>query len=196
MKDINIYIIEKLTINKDTAIEKIEDILSDEELNYKFSKLSVHSSDKSTVKELIEKSEKFYQKSPVETAKKLKSEIKTDKFIRDKSFSRDVKRCIKLGKSSNEGYYITTDVNYKGYCLVFDPNGSVTTHNYSFLITRAASKVGKTLTPVEYVEPEEDSKEIHDIMDSCYPEYKDVPRKYFDDIEDAWKYIEQKYGRF
>lgn len=195
MKDLKIILLEKLHINKDTSIEKIKDIFSEEELNYKFSNLSLYSNSKS-IKDIINEKEKIYSKSPIESAKQLKNEIKIDKFLKDHNFSRGTKRNIKLGKSNSELYHITSVINYKGYCIVFDPCDDVTTHDYSFLVTKTVSKVGKTLTPIEFVEPEKNSKEIHDIWDDCYPEYKNINRKYFDDIEDAWSYIEGKYGRF
>ena len=182
MKHLSSYINESIF----DPVKTYWQILSDDELNYKFKHLIQASGD--VVKDIIVKDVKNYQKDPEENAKRLKKLIAVDKFLVEHKFSRRDKCNI-----GNYGdlYQLKTGVNSKGYCVVFDIFGTFK-GTWNFLVCRAKSKVGKTLTPVEFVEPKDEEKFIH----LEWSEFQDVPRTFYDDIEDAWKYIENKYGRF
>ena len=186
MKDITTYIEESVF----DPIKTYFDILSNEEMNYRFKFILNSSGD--VVKDIIVKDTKNYSKDPDETAKKLKKLIKVDKFLIDKRFSRKDKcsiddDAIRYGDS----YHVKTAVNSKGYSVVFDPLDSINS-TWNLLVCKAKSKVGKTLRPVEWVEPKDEEEEIH----TKWSYFQEVPRTFYDDIEDAWKYIENKYGKF
>ena len=170
------------------TIELYTDILSPEELNYKF-KYLIQSA--RVVKDIIAHDVKHYQKDPEENAKMLKKDIIIDKLLDDNGFNARDRVNISLnGVDYGLIFQTKTAVNSKGYCVVFDPY-SMAYHNWCFLVTRAASKVGKTLRPLEWVEPKYFEEKNHQ-----YDEFKGVERTFYDDIQDAWKYIENKYGRF
>jgi len=171
-------------------IKTYGDILTPEELNYKFRFIINASGD--VVKDIITKDAKTYQKDPEENAKNLKKLIAVDKFLIEHHFSRKDK-CSIDDDSIRYGdlYQLKTGVNLKGYCVVFDPLDSIYS-TWNLLVCRAKSKVGKTLRPVEFIEPKDEEDKIH----SKWSYFQETPRTFYDDIEDAWKYIENKYGRF
>jgi len=190
MKLISQYISEKLHLDKNIEIED-ENNLSEEELNYKFKLLIVGFGD--TPKEIIADNEKNYNKSPEESAKKLKKLVKLDKFLVNNHFKRKDKASIKLF-NINDIYFIKTDVNRYGNCIVYDPfmsiNGKDEGENYVFLVGKCKNQMGKTINPIECIEPEKFAEENH----KFYSE--NINQTYFDDIEDAWTYITKKYGTF
>lgn len=190
MKLISQYIFEKLHLDKNIEVED-ENNLSEEELNYKFKLIIAGSKD--TPKEIIEDNEKKYNKSPEESAKKLKKLVKLDKFLVDNHFKRKDKASIKLF-DINDIYFVKTDVNRNGNCVVYDPFMSINEkdegENYVFLVGKCKNQMGKTINPIECVEPKEFAKENHDFYS------QDINQTYFDDIEDAWAYITKKYGTF
>jgi hypothetical protein len=183
MKHLTTYIKESVF----DPIKTYGDILSPEELNYKF-KVLIYSK---IVKDIIADSAKHYQKNPEETAELLKKDIIIDTLLYNNRFSnRDRVNIVSGDQEYGNIYQTKTAVNPKGYCVVFDPY-SLVYHNWCFLVTRAASKVGKTLKPVEWVEPKNFEEKNHQ-----YDQFKGIPRTFYDNIEDAWKYIESKYGKF
>ena len=64
--------------------------------------------------------------------------------------------------------------------------------SWSLLVVKAPTKVGKTLYAIEWVEPEEFSEKIHEYDASN----GDIPKTFYNDINEAWDYIEKKYGKF
>ena len=143
------------------------------------------------VKNYLDNVVKHYQKDPDETAKLLKRDIVIDKLLVKNQFSNRNKSKLSLnGIDYGELYFHKSPINRNGYCVIFDPY-SQSFHNWNFLVTKAASAVGKTLKPIEWVEPKDNEEKNHQ-----YDEFPGVERTFYDNIEDAWVYIEKKYGRF
>lgn len=189
MINLNTYLLEKLSINKDTKVNSY-DSLTDEELNYKF-KAIISFTGGYTVKELIENYERTRNRDKDVSAAEFKILIPIDKLLAANGFKqRDKCKIIFSNGGSNELYFTKTEVNRNGYCVVFDPSG-FSDAPWNFLVTKAGSKVGKTLRPLEFVEPKEFEEDIHKYCDD--PAAK---RTFYDDIEEAWDYIVKKYGRF
>ena len=186
MKNISLYIKEGIF----DPIKTYSDILSNEELNYKFRYIVQASGD--VVKDILYKDAKNYHKDPEKNAEQLKKLIFIDKFLINKGFNNKDKcalddDCIRRG----DLYYIKSKINSKGYCVVFDALGSIKT-TWNLLVCKAKSKAERTLRPVEFVEPKDEEELIH----TKWSYYSEVPRTFYDNIEDAWKYIENKYGSF
>ena len=170
-------------------IKTYSDILTPEELDYKFKSLIFPSG--RVVKDIIIKNVKDYQKDPDESAKQLKKDIVIDKLLVSNGFNQDNRITLSNGNSKyGPLYHLKSKVNPKGYCAVFDPYDHAY-HNWNFLVTKATSSVGKTLKPIEWVEPKDNEEKNHQ-----YDEFNGIERTYFDDPIEAWKYIEKKYGRF
>ena len=161
MNSLSQYIIEKLHINKDVEVND-ETKLSNEELNYKF-KLII-AGIKDTPKEIIEYNEEKYNKSPEESEKVLKKLVKVDKLLVNNHFKRKDKASIKLF-NLNDLYFIKTDVNKNGNCVVYDPFMAITQENqmenYIFLVGKCKNQIGKTINPIECIEPEKFAEENH-----------------------------------
>lgn len=171
------YITEKLHLNKGINKE-IE--------NYDF-KILDHASGNNSLK-IIENARKLYNK---DVTAEMIQDIETDKLLFDKGFSmnyRDRKKILIKKELYTDGYFICTPVNKNGYCIIFFNEGY--TVPWYFLITKAASKVGKTLNAIEWVESKEYEKEIHK-----YDTFE-LNKTFYDDINDAWDYIEKTYGKF
>lgn len=184
MKDIATYI-------KESIFDPVKIYsLSDEELNYKFKILDDTCGD--VVKDIIIRRVERYGKDPDETAKNLKKLIKVDKFLVGKKFSRRNKCSIDDNDIRYKDIYqLKVETNSNGYSVVFDPLSSVNS-TWNLLVCKAKSKEGKTLRPVEFVEPKDEEDKIH----IKWSYFQEIPRTFYDDIEDAWKYIENKYGKF
>ena len=180
MKGINIYIIEKLKINKDS---KLDNHLSDEDLEYEF---KIKYINHGKVKDILEHDKKFYDK---DTSEKLKKEIELDKFLSKYNFKQNEKNVLKYNRSviSDNIYYLKSKININGYCIIFEPF-SFLDHYWNFLVTKAN---GKTLHAVEFIEETNKRDDL-----SIYGEIDNITRKNFDNIYEAWEYIESKYGKF
>lgn len=181
MKQLNTYITEKLHLRPGIR-SQVED--------YSFKVLIWNcSSRKST--DILAYYKDHYHKDITE---KLIAAIEIDKSLYEKHVcQRDKGKIIFTPVVSQDSiYWWRTDVNRNGYCVVYDPFANTNQAAWMLLVTKAASKVGKTLRAVEYVEPEEYSEKAHEFDSSD----GDIPKIFFDDINDGWDYIEKKYGKF
>lgn len=179
MKQLNTYITEKLHLRTGMGVE-LED--------YDF-KILLHSGSSNNSKKIVEHTKEKYDK---DISARIAQDIVVDKCLVRNKFNRRDKVAITIGMTKDSGgFHVKSPINSRGYCVVFDEFMSLEAP-WSFLVTKAASKVGKTLRGVEFVEPEDYTENIHEYDASG----DDIPKTYFDDIDDAWEYIEKKYGKF
>lgn len=189
MIHLNNYITEKLQLK--TGVQRVD-------YDYRF-KVLLHYPKNGRAGDKYDQMIKFrdhYKKTPEEINRRLQEDILVDKFLYDHMFKqRDVKYYVKFSKDYTYGgmYYVTTPFNRNNVIVIYDFFGGGSTTNYNFLVCKSPRANGKTLVPLEFVEPEELTEIIHDENDD---DVKKVPIKHIDNIEDAWKYIEGKYGRF
>lgn len=180
MINLNTYITEKLHIksgmNADIDIE-----------DYDF-KILVHNFSNNS-KEIVERTKSKYDK---DISARIAQDIFIDKLLVKNKFNRRDKIKLVLGSLRDNGaFYIKSPINENGYCVIFDEFMTLDAP-WSFVVTKAVSKAGKTLKVIEFVEPKDDSDKIHE-----YDMSGDmIPKTFYDNIDDAWDYIEKKYGKF
>lgn len=194
MKNINTYIIEKFQISKDVKTSSLDLDLNEDDMNYKF-KVSETRNKGIPVKRIFDAIIKNYpKKNEKELRAELKQEIIIDKLLYDNNFGNtyNIKHKIKTKDEDLNAFFIETDINKYGYIIIYNAIG-YKAHVWNFLVTRPKTKVGKTLIPIELIEPKEYEDDIHK-----YGILDEVKRTLFniDEIEKAWKYIEDKYGKF
>lgn len=188
MKDITTYIKESVF----DPVKDFADVLSGEDLRYIFKRILMPYNKNLTVEDILITRIKEGREKPEELAKKMKSLIEVDKIMVDNNIKQWQKSKIVKDGNVLELYFDTSrGVNPKGYVVVYNPFISINMFEWSFLVTTAASRVGKTLRPVEWIEPKSAEESNHE-----YDKWSDVPRTFIDDPVEAWKYIENKYGRF
>lgn len=168
----------------------IEDVLTDEELNYKFKHTLAPR--RKTVNDIILDISRSHKKNLIEVANEFKLRIYIDKLLSSLGFFRRY-CCL----SDFDEYLLKTDPNDYGYSVVFDPFNRTDPMDkshatWNFLVCESYEN-GETLKPIEWVEPKSESSIIHNSYGTDFP---NTPKTFYDDIDSAWKYIEKKYGKF